>query len=80
MGEADSALLGALMRFTSHANLIGVPGLSVPVGFSSGLPVGLQLLGKAWDEGRLLQIGAAVETVTAPQRSRRPLNSLYLLS
>jgi Asp-tRNA(Asn)/Glu-tRNA(Gln) amidotransferase A subunit family amidase len=80
MGEADSALLGALMRFTSHSNLIGVPGLSVPVGFSSGLPVGLQLLGKAWDEGRLLQIGAAVETVTAPQRSRRPVNSLYLLS
>jgi len=80
MGEADSALLGALMRFTSHANLIGVPGLSVPIGFSDGLPVGLQLLGKAWDEGRLLQIGAAVETTTAAQRTRQPRSALHLLS
>ena len=80
MGEANSALLGALMRFVSHANLVGIPGLTVPVGFAGGLPVGLQLLGKAWAETQLLNVGAAVETLTADQRTRRPVNAVHLLT
>jgi len=42
--------------YTLSLNLAGLPGLSVPAGFSAGLPVGLQLIGNYWEEGRLLAI------------------------
>ncbi len=42
---------------TLPVSVAGLPGLSVPAGLSDGLPVGLQLIGKAWDEARLLQPG-----------------------
>lgn len=48
--------------FTVHANLVGVPGLSVPAGFVDGLPVGIQLLGPHFSENLLYQAGAAYET------------------
>ena len=51
--------------FTIPANLAGIPGLSIPCGFSrEGLPIGLQLLGKHFDEGRLLQVAYAFEQHT----------------
>jgi aspartyl-tRNA(Asn)/glutamyl-tRNA(Gln) amidotransferase subunit A len=49
--------------FTVTVNLAGLPGISVPGGLTaSGLPLGLQLIGKAFDEGTLLRAAAAVET------------------
>ncbi|MBI2590439.1 MAG: Asp-tRNA(Asn)/Glu-tRNA(Gln) amidotransferase subunit GatA [Candidatus Blackburnbacteria bacterium] len=42
--------------YTVPANLAGIPGISVPAGFSDGLPVGLQLLGPKWSEEKLLQV------------------------
>lgn len=50
--------------FTMTCNLAGVPGLVVPCGFSEGLPVGLQLIGKPFDEATLLRIGDAYQRVT----------------
>lgn len=48
--------------FTISANLAAVPGLSIPCGkTSAGLPIGLQLMGKHFDEVRLLEIAAAYE-------------------
>ncbi|WP_205624949.1 Asp-tRNA(Asn)/Glu-tRNA(Gln) amidotransferase subunit GatA [Geminicoccus roseus] len=48
--------------FTVTANLTGLPGMSVPAGLSSdGLPLGLQIMGRPWDEPTVLQIGAALE-------------------
>ncbi|OQY06798.1 MAG: hypothetical protein B6I28_06000 [Fusobacteriia bacterium 4572_132] len=47
--------------FTISANLAGIPGLTVPAGLSEGLPVGLQLLGKAFDEETILKAGYAFE-------------------
>ena len=47
--------------FTIPANMAGIPGISVPAGFSEGLPVGLQFLGKAFDEERLLGVAHAYE-------------------
>lgn len=48
--------------YTVTANLAGVPALSLPCGLSrSGLPVGLQLLGPAFSESRLLRVGHALE-------------------
>ncbi|MBI2086181.1 Asp-tRNA(Asn)/Glu-tRNA(Gln) amidotransferase subunit GatA [Candidatus Daviesbacteria bacterium] len=50
--------------YTISANLAGIPGLSVPCGFSEGLPVGLQILGKQWDEETILKVGLSYEQAT----------------
>lgn len=42
--------------FTVAANLAGLPALSVPAGFSQGLPIGMQLISKHFSEGHLLQL------------------------
>ena len=47
--------------FTIPANLSGIPGLVIPAGKVEGLPVGIQLLGKAFDEATILKAGAAYE-------------------
>ena len=58
--------------FTLSANLAGIPGLSIPCGFTSaGLPIGLQLLGPAFQESRLLAIGRAYE-LAHDWHQRRP--------
>lgn len=50
--------------YTIPANLAGIPGLSVPCGFSDNLPVGLQILGKYMDEETILNIGEVYEQAT----------------
>lgn len=51
--------------FTVPANLAGLPGMSVPCGFGDGgLPVGLQFIGKAFDEGTLIRVAHAYEQAT----------------
>ncbi len=50
---------------TIPVNIAGLPGMSIPCGLSDGLPVGLQLIGRAWDEAGLLRIGRAYEAITA---------------
>jgi aspartyl-tRNA(Asn)/glutamyl-tRNA(Gln) amidotransferase subunit A len=58
--------------FTISANLAGVPGISVNCGFTAaGLPIGLQILGKPFDEGTILKAAHAYEQAT-PWRTRRP--------
>ena len=48
--------------FTLPCNLAGLPGLSLPCGFTrAGLPIGLQLLGRPFDEARLFQVARAFE-------------------
>jgi len=53
---------------TIAVNLAGLPALSLPVGFSSGLPVGMQLIGDDFDEARLLQAGHLYQKNTAWHR------------
>jgi len=51
--------------FTVSANLAGLPGISVPCGFSSeGLPIGVQFMGRMFDEATLLRVADAYERVT----------------
>jgi aspartyl-tRNA(Asn)/glutamyl-tRNA(Gln) amidotransferase subunit A len=63
--------------FTSPANLAGICGISVPCGFADGdgrrLPIGLQVLGKALDEARILQIAHAYEQTTDWHNARPPI-------
>ncbi len=49
---------------TVPANLAGIPAISVPCGFADGLPVGLHLMGKAFDEGTLLRVAYTFEQNT----------------
>jgi len=47
--------------FTIPANMAGIPGLSVPCGFSDGMPVGMQVFGKPFDEATVLRVAHAYE-------------------
>lgn len=59
------AVIQRLTRFTRPINYLGLPSLAIPSGFTrSGLPVGMQLIGRSFDEAMLLRIGAAFQRVT----------------
>jgi aspartyl-tRNA(Asn)/glutamyl-tRNA(Gln) amidotransferase subunit A len=58
---------------TLPASLAGVPGLSLPCGLSDGLPVGLQLLGRPFDDGTVLRVGDAYQRVTDWHRQQPQL-------
>ena len=55
--------------YTVTANLVGIPGITVPCGNSKqGLPIGLQILGKHFDESTVLKTAHVVEhALAAPQ-------------
>ncbi|HET7123041.1 MAG TPA: amidase [Bradyrhizobium sp.] len=62
--DAES-VIQRLTRFTRPINYLGLPSLSMPAGFTRGdLPVGMQLIGRSFDEAMLLRIGAAFQRVT----------------
>jgi aspartyl-tRNA(Asn)/glutamyl-tRNA(Gln) amidotransferase subunit A len=62
--EADK-VLQRLTRFTRPINYLGLPSLAIPSGFTrAGLPVGMQLIGRSFDEATLLRIGAAFQRAT----------------
>jgi aspartyl-tRNA(Asn)/glutamyl-tRNA(Gln) amidotransferase subunit A len=50
--------------YTIAANLAGIPAMSLPCGFSEGLPVGFQLMGNYFDEGRLLNVAHQYQLAT----------------
>ena len=76
LGEkvSDPLTMYACDIFTLSVNLSGFPGVSIPCGFTrAGLPIGLQLVGRMWDDGKLLGIGRSFERAgPATTRDRRP--------
>jgi aspartyl-tRNA(Asn)/glutamyl-tRNA(Gln) amidotransferase subunit A len=59
------AVIQRLTRFTRPINYLGLPSLSIPAGFTrAGLPVGMQVIGRSFDEAMLLRIGAAFQRAT----------------
>jgi aspartyl-tRNA(Asn)/glutamyl-tRNA(Gln) amidotransferase subunit A len=59
------AMIQRLTRFTRPVNYLGLPSLSIPAGFTAtGLPVGMQLIGRPFDEATLLRAGAAFQRAT----------------
>jgi aspartyl-tRNA(Asn)/glutamyl-tRNA(Gln) amidotransferase subunit A len=50
--------------FTIPANMAGIPGIAVPCGFSDGLPVSLQFMGRAFDEAGVLRVAHVYEQAT----------------
>ena len=61
---ADPLQMYAADVCTIPVNLAGLPGISVPCGFVDGLPVGLQIIGKAFDEETILRVAYAYEQNT----------------
>ena len=59
--------------YTLSVNLAGLPGLSVPAGLINGLPIGLQLIGRAFDEATLLKAGHRFQLRTDHHRLAPPL-------
>jgi len=74
MGEKEDPLQMYLNDiFTIPVNLAGLPGVSIPGGFTqTGLPIGLQLIGRAFDEATLLRAAHAYQQATAWHK-RKPL-------
>jgi aspartyl-tRNA(Asn)/glutamyl-tRNA(Gln) amidotransferase subunit A len=67
MGEREDPLQMYLNDvFTIPVNLAGLPGVSIPAGFTqTGLPIGLQIIGKAFDEATVLRVARAYEAATS---------------
>ncbi len=79
-GFIDSAALDSSCRFAFLGNLTGFPAASVPVGVDANrLPIGLQLVGDAWDEATVFAACAHLERIGAA-RARRPAISVDLFS
>ena len=61
-GESNLRLLDEVMRFARIGNLTGFPALTVPAGFNgAGMPVGVQLMGRPWEEHTLFRLGRVIE-------------------
>jgi aspartyl-tRNA(Asn)/glutamyl-tRNA(Gln) amidotransferase subunit A len=72
IGDHEELVFSALTRFTGPTNLNGLPSLSVPCGLTpSGLPVGLQIIGRPFDEATVYRYGHAYE-MAASAESRAP--------
>ncbi len=63
-------------RATVPCNLTGMPAISLPCGFSEGLPVGFQIMGPAFAEALVLRVAAAYEAATSWARARPPMAAL----
>ena len=61
-GNSDLTTTVEIMRFVTAANLTGLPAISFPAGYTSrDLPIGMQAIGKPWDESTLLRLALAAE-------------------
>lgn len=61
-GSDAEPAAASLTRFTRFFNIVGLPAISIPCGFTSeGLPIGMQIAGKAFDESTVLRVAHAYE-------------------
>jgi aspartyl-tRNA(Asn)/glutamyl-tRNA(Gln) amidotransferase subunit A len=64
-GGIEESVLGAMIRCTAPFNATHLPALSLPCGFNrAGLPIGLQIAGRPFDEATVLRVGHAYEQAT----------------
>jgi aspartyl-tRNA(Asn)/glutamyl-tRNA(Gln) amidotransferase subunit A len=72
LGEGPADVRGALLRYTRPFNLSGHPACAVPCGFTAGgLPMGMQIVGRPFDEATVLRVSDAYQRVT-DFHTRRP--------
>ena len=64
-GESNLPMLSDFMRFATPPNLTGYPAISIPVGYNNkGMPIGLQAIGRPWEESLLLGIAGILEQMS----------------
>jgi len=72
-GDSDLSTLTEIMRFATAANLTGLPAISFPAGYNDdGLPIGMQAIGRAWQEPTLFRLALVAE-----QRLERQKPAVY---
>jgi aspartyl-tRNA(Asn)/glutamyl-tRNA(Gln) amidotransferase subunit A len=64
--------LDHIIRFTGPFNLTGLPAVTVPCGFAQGLPIGMQIVGPAFQEGKILNIADVFEKLH-PELKQNPI-------
>ena len=65
IGSREESVFGVSARFCAPFNISGLPAISVPCGFSpEGMPIGLQIVGKPFDEETVLRIADTFERST----------------
>ena len=69
VGGRDLDTYTALNRLTLPFNLVGFPALTVPAGLVDGMPVGVQLVGKLFDEATILKVADSYESRFGPHMS-----------
>ena len=73
-GDEDIIVVAHLARFTRPSNLTGLPAISLPCGFDEqGLPIGLQIIGRSFDESTVLRVAHAYESSTEWHKRQPPL-------
>lgn len=71
VGELDGAQLGDIFRFSVYGNLIGIPGVTVPIGYDDrGLPISIQFQANHWHEDAALRLAHATEELYAAQQKQ----------
>src|SRR6266436_2535262 len=74
IGDQGLPVRGSLIRFTRPFNLTGHPAASVPCGFTAdGLPMGLQIVGRPFDEATVLRVADAYQRITDWHTRRPPM-------
>src|SRR2546429_223196 len=64
-GGQEEDMLSAIMQYTGVPSLTGLPSMSVPCGFSpDGLPIGMQIIGRPFDEATIFRVGHHFQQVT----------------
>ena len=72
VGDTQLSTVPALLQYTRAHNLTGLPAVSIPCGMTTtGLPIGMQLAGRAYDEQTVLRVAHAYEQAT-PWHEKRP--------
>ena len=77
MITADAPATRLLVATLRGINVLGFPALSMPCGMSTqGLPIGLQIAGRPWEESTVLRVAHAYQQSTDWHRRRPPLGAL----
>ncbi|UZE95376.1 amidase [Alkalimarinus alittae] len=70
-GESNLSDLTEIMRFATTANFTGFPALTINAGYTEkGLPIGVQLMGRPWEESLLLRMGRVIENGVKKQKPK----------
>lgn len=77
LNGSEVDLIDNFIRFTGPSNLTGLPALTIPVGLNNDLPVGLQVIGRAFDEATVLKVGSQIEANNPMAGRRAPIGASH---